>query len=103
MFRHMLVCYDGSASAKKALHTAVTLAAEQGSALCCLSVEEKLPTYAGTIDEFDEVKKERDAYYAGVQADAQRIAAEHGLERLWRPVTRPRRSCGWRTRAATTW
>jgi hypothetical protein len=70
MFRHMLVCYDGSASAKKALHTAVTLATEQGSALCCLSVEEKLPTYAGTIDEFDEVKKERDAYYAGVQADA---------------------------------
>ena len=32
------------------------LAKEQGAALCCLSVEEGLPTYAGTIDEFQEVK-----------------------------------------------
>ena len=79
MFKRMLVCYDGSASSKKALHAAVMLAIEQGAALCCLSVEEGLPTYAGTIDEFQEVKEERDAYYGGVQAEAKRIAAEHGL------------------------
>jgi nucleotide-binding universal stress UspA family protein len=80
MFKRILVCYDGSASSKKALHAAVVLAHEQGAKLCCLTVEEGLPTYAGTIDEFQEVKEERDTYYGGVLADAKRIAAEHGLE-----------------------
>lgn len=80
MFKHMLVCYDGSASSQKALRAAVMLAQEQGAKLCCLSVEEGLPTYAGTIDEFQEVKEERDAYYARVQADAKRITAEFALD-----------------------
>jgi nucleotide-binding universal stress UspA family protein len=79
MFMRLLVCYDGSASARKALRAAVVLAREQGAALSCLSVEEGLPTYAGTIDEFQEVKKERDAYYARVQAEARHLAAEYGL------------------------
>jgi K+-sensing histidine kinase KdpD len=56
VFKRVLVCYDGSASSKKALHAAVVLAHEQGAKLCCLTVEEGLPTYAGTIDEFQEVK-----------------------------------------------
>jgi nucleotide-binding universal stress UspA family protein len=80
MFKRILVCYDGSASSKKALHAAVMLVQEQGGALCCLSVEERLPTYAGTIDEFQEVKEERDTYYSGVQAEVKRIAADQGLE-----------------------
>jgi hypothetical protein len=52
----------------------------QGAKLCCLTVEEGLPTYAGTIDEFQDVKEERDTYYTEIQADATRLAAEHGLE-----------------------
>jgi nucleotide-binding universal stress UspA family protein len=79
VFTRLLVCYDGSASSKKALHAAVMLAHEQGAKLCCLTVEEGLPTYAGTIDEFQDVKEERDTYYTEIQADATRIAAEHGL------------------------
>lgn len=79
VFKRMLVCYDGSTSSKKALRVAVMLAKEQGAGLCCLSVEEGLPTYVGTIDEFQEVKEERDSYYAGAQADAKGIAAEYGL------------------------
>jgi nucleotide-binding universal stress UspA family protein len=79
VFTRMLVCYDGSASSKKALHAAVMLAHEQEAKLCCLTVEEGLPAYAGTIDEFQDVKEERDTYYTEIQADAKRIAAEHGL------------------------
>ena len=79
MFKRILVCYDGSASAKKALHAAVILAREQEADLCCLSVEEGLPTYAGTIDEFQGVKEERDAYYGRVQAEVRHLAAEYGL------------------------
>ena len=77
MFTRMLVCYDGSASSKKALHAAVMLAHEQGATLCCLTVEEGLPTHAGTIDEFGDVKEERDTYYTEIQADTKRIAAAH--------------------------
>jgi hypothetical protein len=40
----MLVCYDGSASSKKALHAAMMLVQEQGAKRCCLTVEEGLPT-----------------------------------------------------------
>jgi nucleotide-binding universal stress UspA family protein len=79
MFKHLLVCYDGSDSAKKALRAAVLLAKEQDAALCCLSVEEGLPTYVGTIDEFQEVKEERDTYYAQVQAEACALSSELGL------------------------
>ena len=79
MFHRILACYDGSASSMKALGAAVQLAQEQHADLCCLSVEEGLPTYAGTIDEFDEVKKERDAFYSTVQEKARHVAAEHGL------------------------
>ena len=56
------------------------LAHEQGATLCCLTVEEGLPTYAGTVDEFQDVKEERDTYYTEIQADATRIAAAQGLE-----------------------
>jgi nucleotide-binding universal stress UspA family protein len=79
MFKRILVCYDGSASAKKALQAAVILAREQEADLCCLSVEEGLPTYAGTIDEFQAVKEERDSYYAKVQTEARHLAAEYGI------------------------
>ena len=79
MFHRILACYDGSASSTKALGVAVQLAREQSANLCCLSVEEGLPTYAGTIDEFDETKKERDAYYMTVLEQARRIAAEHDV------------------------
>jgi nucleotide-binding universal stress UspA family protein len=84
VFTRMVVCYDGSASSKKALHVAVLLAQEQGAKLCCLTIAEGLPAYAGTIDEFQDVKEERDTYYTEIRADAQRSAAEHGLA----PATR---------------
>ncbi len=76
MFHRILACYDGSSSSTKALGVAAQLAREQRAELCCLSVEEGLPTYAGTIDEFDEVKKERDAYYRAVQEQALQVATE---------------------------
>jgi nucleotide-binding universal stress UspA family protein len=56
------------------------LAREEGVALCCFSVEQGLPTYAGTIDAFEDVKEERDTYYTEGQTDAKRITAEHGIE-----------------------
>jgi nucleotide-binding universal stress UspA family protein len=90
VFTRMVVCDDGSALSKKALHAAVMLAHEQGATLCCLTVEEGLPTYAGTSDECQDVKEERDTYYTEIQADAKRIAAEHELALAMRIESRSR-------------
>ena len=79
MFKRILVGYDGSASAKKALRAALALAKELEADLCCLSVEEGLPTYAGTTDEFQGVKTERATYYSRIQSEAQHLAAAYGL------------------------
>lgn len=79
-FSRILVAIDGSEGAGRALGTAIELARLSGSSLSALAVEGPLPVYAATIGEVDEAKREKDAFFGRVAAEAKRLAAEAGVE-----------------------
>ena len=79
MFKRILVAYDGSEGSKLALLTALTLGKELGSEICAISVEGKLPRYAATLGEVDEVEQERHAYYDRIQSEAVQLANRHDV------------------------
>ena len=79
-FSNALVAIDGSDGAQKAFDCAVSLCAELGCALTALAVEGKLPAYAGSTGEVDEVKRERDTYFRGVLARARDAAQASGVD-----------------------
>jgi nucleotide-binding universal stress UspA family protein len=79
MYKRILVAYDGSPGARDALLSALALARGFGSEVCALSVEGKLPRYAATVGEIEEVDRERREYFEQLQAEAQRIAQDQGL------------------------
>ena len=79
-FSRILVAIDGSEGAGRALGAAIELARLSGSSLSALAVEGPLPVYAATIGEVDEVKREKDAFFGRVAADAKRLAAQAGVE-----------------------
>lgn len=54
MFQNMLVAYDGSAGADRALHMAFALARALQVKVQVLTVAEHIPQFAGTIDEVEE-------------------------------------------------
>ena len=79
MFKKILVGYDGSAGAKKALRTAVDIAKHYGSELHSISVEEDLPHYAATVGEVLEAKAEKNGYFAKLNQEAKDMAAKEGV------------------------
>ena len=79
MFKKILVGYDGSEGAKKALRTAVDIAKHYGAELHSISVEEDLPHYAATVGEVQEVKAEKNGYFARLNEEARGIAAKEGV------------------------
>ncbi len=80
MFCKILVANDGSYLAKKAVQAAAELAAHYSAELWSISVEEDLPKYAGTISEVEEVKAQRNGYFAKVNEEARAVAAASGVE-----------------------
>lgn len=80
MFKKILVAFDGSEGSRKALKTATEMAAHAGAELHSISVEVDLPHYAATIGEFDEVKKEKDAYFKRLIDEAIELARSGGVE-----------------------
>jgi predicted RNA-binding Zn-ribbon protein involved in translation (DUF1610 family) len=56
MFQKILLAYDGSSGAKRALDVALELAKVASAELWALAVEERLPQYAATVDEVKEEK-----------------------------------------------
>lgn len=54
MFKHIMIAFDNSNHANKALEKAMMIAAAGGAALDLVTVVQ-LPDYAGTIDEVDEI------------------------------------------------
>ena len=62
MFKRILVAYDGSAGARKALEAAVDLARLAGASLALVSVEEYVPHFGGDVGEIkDEETRQRGA------------------------------------------
>ncbi|MCL6622512.1 MAG: universal stress protein [Syntrophobacterales bacterium] len=80
MYRKMLVAYDGSEGARKALAASLELAKLHGAEVTALAVQEKLPRFAATIDEVQEEKDYADAYYGKLLEEARARATEAGVE-----------------------
>jgi nucleotide-binding universal stress UspA family protein len=79
MFRKILIANDGSEGARKALQTAIELTARYGAKLHSISVEEDLPRYVATVGEFEEVKRQKDAYFEQLNNEAMVQAQASGV------------------------
>ena len=79
MFKKILVGYDGSEGAKKALRTAVDISKHYGAELHSISVEEDLPHYAATVGEVREAKAEKNGYFSKLIEEAKDIAVKEGV------------------------
>jgi len=79
MFKKILVGYDGSGGAKKALRAAVDIAKHYGVELHSISVEEDLPHYAATVGEVQEAKAEKNGYFAKLNEEAREMAARENV------------------------
>ena len=80
MFKKILLAYDGSDGAKKALETGIDLVKTYQAELWALTVQERLPRYGGTIDEVQEEKEVADERYGKILEQARARAQEEGLE-----------------------
>jgi nucleotide-binding universal stress UspA family protein len=79
MFRKILIAFDGSEGAKKALRAGIDLAKRYEAELHSISVEEHLPHYAATVGEIIEAKQEATDYFRRVTAEAEAAAAADGV------------------------
>lgn len=79
MFKKILVAYDGSKSAMRALNMAIHLACEQEAELWVLSVAEHLPRFPATIAETDEALHRDEQALTYIQHKARLIAEEEGV------------------------
>jgi len=86
MFKKILVGYDGSDGAKKALKAAIDIAKHYGSELYSISAEEDLPHYAATVGEVLEAKAEKNGYFAKLVEEAKEMAAKEGVTLLSKVV-----------------
>jgi len=84
MFKRILVAYDESPEARRALLTGIHLAKSVNAELRAVSIQEKLPPYSGYIDA--EVpggtallREQASEYYRKLQAEAQETARQAGL------------------------
>ena len=79
-FTNVLVAVDGSEGGEKALDCALSICQALGARLTALAVEGKLPAYAASLGEVDEVKREKDEFFGDVLDDAAEQAAARGVE-----------------------
>lgn len=80
MFQKILLAYDGSSGAKRALDVALELAKGAGAELWALAVEERLPHYAATVDEVIEEKEFANHFYQESLSVAYLRALKAGVE-----------------------
>jgi nucleotide-binding universal stress UspA family protein len=79
-FTNVLVAVDGSEGGEKALDCALSICQALGARMTALAVEGKLPAYAASLGEVDEVKREKDEFFGDVLAAAAEQAAARGVE-----------------------
>jgi nucleotide-binding universal stress UspA family protein len=90
MFNKILLAFDGSEGAKKALEAGINLAKQQQGELWAVTVQEKLPRYGGTIDEIQEEKKVADERYDKIVEQIRVKAKESGVDiKVLRPFGHP--------------
>lgn len=79
MFRRILLAYDGSEGARKALRAAIETAKAFGAELHSITVVEHLPQFAATVGEVQEALRELTRHAEVISQDAARRAAEEGV------------------------
>jgi nucleotide-binding universal stress UspA family protein len=79
-FTNVLVPVDGSEGSEKALDCALSICAALGARLTALAVEGKLPAYAASLGEVEEVKLEKDQFFRDVLERAREQARDRGVE-----------------------
>lgn len=80
MFKKILLAYDGSEGANKALNAGINLTKIHQAELWALAVQERLPRFSGTIDEVQEEKEFANQHYAKLLEVAGARAREAGIE-----------------------
>jgi nucleotide-binding universal stress UspA family protein len=84
VYKRMMVAYDESQEAKRALTRAIELAKPMGSELRLVTVSEPLPAYVAYADvafpgSQRMLAEERQAFYSKLQEEAKARAAESGV------------------------
>ena len=79
-FTKILVGYDGSPGAKKALGAACELAHSTGAEIWALAVLEHLPKYAASVGEVEEATRQGRAYLQEVLDGGRETARALGIE-----------------------
>ena len=80
MFRKILLAYDGSQGAIRALEAGIELAHTYHAELWALAVEERLPRFSATLDEVQEEKEFANRHYGQLLKTAQARAKEAGVK-----------------------
>lgn len=80
MFEKILLAYDGSEGARKALTKGLKLAKLHQAEILALAVIETLPRFSGTMDELKEEKEFAERQYREMLDAARSEAREAGLE-----------------------
>jgi nucleotide-binding universal stress UspA family protein len=79
MFQRVLVAYDGSEGAKKALDAAVGVARRDRAELIGLAIEAHLPHYGATVGEVEEERRFEEQACTQLLEEASSYAAGRGL------------------------
>jgi nucleotide-binding universal stress UspA family protein len=80
MFKKILLAYDGSAGANKALEAALELAQIHQGRIWALAVEENLPHDIASVGEFQESKEQANAKFRKLLDAAHTRAEKAGIE-----------------------
>jgi nucleotide-binding universal stress UspA family protein len=80
MFKKMLIAYDSSEGSRKALKKGIEMAACFDAEFHSISVEEDLPQYVATVGEFEEVKRQKDAFFEELNKEAVELAKVGGAK-----------------------
>ena len=80
MFKKILLAYDGSEGANRALEAGLELARVHQAELWALTVQEGVPRFSATIDEVQEEKAFANQHTAEVLAAARARAQNGGIE-----------------------
>jgi CBS domain-containing protein/nucleotide-binding universal stress UspA family protein len=79
VYKHILVALDGRPDSEQALKQAIVLAKLTGASLTGISVIEKLPAYAASVGEVQDVKDEFEKFFAKIQNNAIQTAEAGGV------------------------
>lgn len=80
MFKKILLAYDGSEGANKALDSAIELAKLHEGKIWALAVEENLPHITATVGEFQDTKEQADEKFGKLLQAACTRAEQAGIE-----------------------